>query len=140
MDAAGAAEWYLSKRRRISQRFDGSAGQVRDEKLGRSFVAGDHARAGGLGRRRNYVLSAQRGQGLPLAQSLAPNLIADGAAIIYAQSLPEKSAYERLGYRTFFPRSDAVARLVDLAKAAGRPLALCFVNTIQHNNFNYHDP
>ena len=80
------------------------------------------------------------GQGLPLAQSLAPSLIGDRAAIIYAQSLPEKTAYQSLGYRTFFRRGDAIARLFDLAKTAGRPLALFFVNTIQHNHFNYHDP
>jgi hypothetical protein len=74
-----------------------------------------------------YVLFGNNaGQGLPLAQSLAPNLIGDRAAIIYARSLPEKSAYERIGYRTFLRRSDAVA--------------LGFVNTIQHNNLNYHDP
>jgi hypothetical protein len=89
----------------------------------------------------NYVLFGNNaGQGLPLAQSLAPALITDRAAIIYAQSLPEKSAYERLGYRIFFRRSDAVARLLELAKVSGRPLALCFVNSIQHNNLNYHDP
>jgi hypothetical protein len=89
----------------------------------------------------DYVLFGNNaGQGLPLAQSLAPNLIAGRTAIIYAQSLPEKSAYEKLGYRTFFRRSDVVARLLDLAKTAGRPLALCFVNTIQHNQLNYHDP
>jgi hypothetical protein len=80
------------------------------------------------------------GQGFPLAQSVPPNLIANRAAIIYANSLPEKSAYERLGYRTFFRRSEAVARLLELAKNVGRPLALYFINTIQHNEFNYHDP
>ena len=80
------------------------------------------------------------GQGFPLAQSLPPNLIANRAAIIYANSLPEKSAYERLGYRIFFRRSEAVARLLELAKNASRPLALYFINTIQHNEFNYHDP
>jgi hypothetical protein len=94
-----------------------------------------------LDRAVDYVLFGNNaGQGLPLAQSLAPSLIGDRAAIIYAQSLPEKSAYERLGYRTFFRRSDAVAHLLDSAKTASRPLALCFVNTIQHNNLNYHDP
>ena len=88
-----------------------------------------------------YVLFGNNaGQGLPLAQSLAPSLIADRAAIIYARSLPEKSAYERIGYRMFLRRSDAVVRLLDLAQATGRPLALGFVNTIQHNNLNYHDP
>ena len=85
------------------------------------------------------VFGNNAGQGLPLAQSLAANLLADRAAIIYANSLPEKSAYERLGYRAFFRRSDTVNRLLELAKNAGRPLALCFINTIQHNEFNYHD-
>lgn len=88
-----------------------------------------------------YVLFGNNaGQGLPLAQSLPPNLIANRAAIIYANSLPQINAYERLGYRTFFPRSEAAARLLELAQNAGRPLALWFINTIQHNEFNYHDP
>ena len=89
----------------------------------------------------DYVLFGNNaGQGLPLARSLAANLIGDRAAITYARNLPEKSAYESLGYRTFFPRSQAVARLLDLAKIADRQLALFFVNTIQHNETNYHDP
>jgi hypothetical protein len=89
----------------------------------------------------DYVLFGNNaGQGLPLAQSLAPTMIADRAAIIYANSLPQKKAYEQAGYRTFFPRSEAVSRLLELANDAGRPLALCFINTIQHNVFNYHDP
>jgi hypothetical protein len=67
-------------------------------------------------------------------------MITDRAAIIYANSLPQKKAYEQIGYRTFFPRSEAVSRLLQLANAAHRPLALCFINTIQHNEFNYHDP
>ena len=89
----------------------------------------------------DYVLFGNNaGQGLPLAQSLTPKLIGDRAAVIYANSLPEKSAYEGLGYRVFFRRSEAVARLLEIAKNAGKPLALCFVNTIQHNELNYHDP
>lgn len=89
----------------------------------------------------DYVLFGNNaGQGLPLAQSLVPNLIGEHAAVIYANSLPERSAYEAFGYRTFFRRNDAVSRLGELAKKAGRPLALCFVNTIQHNELNYHDP
>jgi hypothetical protein len=89
----------------------------------------------------DYVLFGNNaGQGLPLAQSLAPKLIGDHAAVIYANSLPEKSAYESLGYRAFFRRSEAVMRLFEIAKNAGKPLALCFVNTIQHNELNYHDP
>jgi hypothetical protein len=89
----------------------------------------------------DYVLFGNNaGQGLPLAQSLAPNMIAGRAAIIYAISLPEKRAYEQIGYRIFFRRSEAVSRLLQLAEDARRPLALCFINTIQHNEFNYHDP
>jgi hypothetical protein len=89
----------------------------------------------------DYLLFGNNaGQGLPLAQSLAPNMIADRAAIIYATSLPQKKAYEQIGYRTFFRRSEAVSRLLQLADNAGQPLALCFINTIQHNEFNYHDP
>jgi len=89
----------------------------------------------------SYVLIGNNaGQGLALAQSLPPELIAGRAAIIYAKSLPEKNAYERLGYRMFFRRSEAAARLLDVAKNARRPLALYFINTIQHNASNYHDP
>jgi hypothetical protein len=73
-------------------------------------------------------------------QSLAPSLISERAAIIYARSVPERSAYKRLGYRTFLRRSETASRLLALAKNAGQPLALCFVNTIQHNQHNYHDP
>src|SRR3989442_1975005 len=89
----------------------------------------------------DYVLIGNNaGQALPLAQRLAPSLIGKRAAIIYANTLPQINAYERLGYRAFFPRSDAVARLIEVAKNAKRPLTLGFVNTIQHNEFNYHDP
>ena len=89
----------------------------------------------------DYVLFGNNaGQGLPLAQSLPARLVGGRAAIIYARSLPEQSAYERLGYKEFFRRSEAVTRLNALAKTEGRPLALLFVNTIQHNEANYHDP
>ena len=89
----------------------------------------------------DYVLFGNNaGQGLPLAQHLPATLIGDHAAIIYARTLPEKSAYESLGYRAFFRRSEAVARLLDMAQIAHRPLVLFFVNTIQHNELNYHDP
>lgn len=89
----------------------------------------------------DYVLFGNNaGQGLPLAQSLRPALVSDHAAIIYAMSLPERRAYEALGYRVFFRRREAVPKLLELAKKAGRPPALCFVNTIQHNELNYHDP
>lgn len=89
----------------------------------------------------DYVIVGNNaGQGLPLAQSLPQELIADRAAIIYANTLPERTAYESAGYRIFFRRRDTVARLLELSNNAGRSLALCFINTIQHNEFNYHDP
>ena len=86
------------------------------------------------------VFGNNAGQGLPLAQSLAPSFIRERAAIIYAQSLPERSAYEQLGYRTFLKRSETASFLLAVAKKAALPLSLCFVNTIQHNQHNYHDP
>jgi hypothetical protein len=86
------------------------------------------------------VIGNNAGQGWPLAQHVPQSLIADRAAIIYAASLPEQSAYERLGYRIFFRRKETPSRLLTYADAAGRPLALYFMNTIQHNTMNYHDP
>jgi len=89
----------------------------------------------------DYVLIGNNAsQGLPLARSLRQNLIGDRAAVIYGESLPEIREYEKMGYRTFFRRSQAASRLLDLAKSAGWPLALFFINTIQHNESNYHDP
>jgi len=89
----------------------------------------------------DYVLFGNNaGQGLPLAQSLQENLIPERAAIIYANSLPERQRYEQMGYRAFFRRSEAAARLIKISASTGRSTALCFINTIQHNEFNYHDP
>lgn len=94
-----------------------------------------------LDERVDYVVFGNNaGQGLPLAQSLPRNLITNRAAIIYANSLPEKKLYEQMGYGTFFRRSEAIAHLLELANNAGRPLTLYFINTIQHNQSNYHDP
>ena len=89
----------------------------------------------------DYVLIGNNaGQGLPLARSLPQNLIGSRAAIIYGEGLAEIKEYEKMGYRAFFRRSQAVSRLLELAQSAGRPPALLFINTIQHNESNYHDP
>ena len=94
-----------------------------------------------LGEAVDYVLVGNNaGQGLPLARALPPHLIPDHAAIIYANSLPEQSGYLGLGYRHFAPRSQAVTHLRELANGAARPLALLFINTIQHDESNYHRP
>jgi len=80
------------------------------------------------------------GQGLPLARSLPGAAAARRAAVIYAERLPEIKQYEQLGYRTFWRRDQAVVQLLERAQSAGRPLALALVNTIQHNERNYHTP
>ena len=86
------------------------------------------------------VIGNNAGQGLPLARSF-PNASAhQRAAVVYAQGLPELKHYEQLGYRRFWRRDQAVNHLNELAREAGRPLALGLVNTIQHNETNYHTP
>ena len=94
-----------------------------------------------LGEFVDYVLVGNNAaQGLPLAQSLPEPVILHRSAIVYASSLPQLSAYQHLGYRSFMPRSQAVTHLLERANSVARPLALCFINTIQHNESNYHDP
>ena len=78
------------------------------------------------------------GQGLALALAVPERLRAEHAAIIYGRSLPEQSAYEAVGYRQFCPRGDLLARAEVLG--GGAPIALGFINTIEHNEQNYHTP
>ena len=86
------------------------------------------------------VIGNNAGQGLQPAGILPAELAARQAAIIYAERLPEIKQYEQLGYRNFWRRDRAVAHLLDFAREAGRPLALALVNTIQHNEANFHAP
>jgi hypothetical protein len=86
------------------------------------------------------VFGNNAGQGFPLAQSLPGSFIADHAAIVYAESLPQMRQYQKVGFRNFFRRSEVTERLVDLATKSQRPLELLFINTVQHNEANYHDP
>jgi hypothetical protein len=86
------------------------------------------------------VIGNNAGQGLPLAQSLPGDIAGGRAAVIYAEHLPELKLYEQLGYRTFWRRGQAVFQLDELARTTGRPLALALINTIQHNEANYHTP
>lgn len=86
------------------------------------------------------IIGNNAGQGLPLAQAVPQALRQAQSAIIYASSLPEQSAYQQLGYQSYFRRRETVTRLLALAKEAERPLALYFINSIQHNELNYHDP
>ena len=80
------------------------------------------------------------GQGLPLAESLPAPLRATRGFVVYGSSLPERPAYERAGYGRFCPRGDLVAHIAKAAEAAGRSPALGFINTIEHNEQNYHTP
>ncbi len=80
------------------------------------------------------------GQGLALAETLAVALRATRGVVVYGSSLPERPAYEAAGYRRVCPRGDLGAHLGAAAAAAGRPPALGFINTIEHNEQNYHTP
>lgn len=86
------------------------------------------------------VIGNNAGQGLPLAQAVPQPLRATRGGIIYASSLPEQSAYERLGFVNYFRRSETAPRLSAAAETTGKPLHLYFMNSIQHNTMNYHDP
>ena len=79
-------------------------------------------------------------QGFPLAQRLPSHWRGGKAAVLYGSSLPEQETYEAEGYRTFRARSDLIAHVRPLAESAGKPLALVFINTIQHNEANFHVP
>lgn len=86
------------------------------------------------------IIGNNAGQGLSLAQAVPQALRATQSGVIYASGLPEQSAYQRLGYQNFFRRYETSPRLQAAAEAKDRPLALYFMNTIQHNTMNYHDP
>ena len=76
-------------------------------------------------------------QGLPLAEDLPPTIRSDNAAVIYGASLPEQAIYEAIGYKTFCTRDDL---LKTAAQRTEKEIALCFINTIEHNDQNYHAP
>ncbi len=80
------------------------------------------------------------GQGSPFAQSLPAPLRATRGFVVYGSSLPERPAYEAAGYGRFCTRVDLIAHIADAADAAHRPPALGFINTIEHNERNYHTP
>ena len=79
-------------------------------------------------------------QGLPLAEALPTTMRADNAAIIYGTSLPEQPIYQAIGYQTFCTRDELLKTASSAAQKSGRDIALCFINTIEHNDQNYHAP
>ena len=80
------------------------------------------------------------GQGLSLARAMPASLRAEHGTIIYGRSLPEQQFYEAIGYRRFCARDDLLSVVAPLATLAGRQPALAFINTIEHNEQNYHAP
>jgi hypothetical protein len=78
------------------------------------------------------------GQGMPLAAALPAALRPSRGIMMYGRSLPEQPAYEAMGYTRFCPRTGLLALIATVA--AGRPVALAFINTIEHNERNYHAP
>ena len=130
---------------RIGEGYPGTftAAEAAREELNWDRVSGAAIRAalGGLDETVDFVVFGNNaGQGLPLAETLPASLRAARGVVTYGESLPERASYEALGYRRFCPRRDLVARLAGDAEAAGRPLALGFINTIQHDERNYHAP
>ncbi len=79
-------------------------------------------------------------KGLPLAEALTPKLRNTNAAIIYGASLPEQSIYQDLGYKNFHQRANLLAFAQLLAQQNKKEIGLAFINTIEHNNQNYHAP
>ena len=86
------------------------------------------------------VFGNNAGQGLNLAEILPNPWRESKAAIIYGSDLLEQPQYEILGYRTFCPRSELLSYVLREVNGAGRPLALAFINTIQHDASSFHEP
>lgn len=80
------------------------------------------------------------GQGLPLAEALPVSLRAERGIIVYGRALPERAQYEAGGYRQFCPRAELLARISEMAAAAGQTPALAFINTIEHDERSFHAP
>ncbi len=118
-----------------------TAAEARREKLNWDRVRGDvlMTSLAALDERIDLIaLGNNAGQGLPLALSVPEALRRDAGVVLYGASLPERPGYEDAGYRRFCPRDALIGRVGGLA--AGRPVALGFINTIKHNEQNYHTP
>ena len=130
---------------RIGEGYPGAltAAEAAREELNWDRVSGTTIREalGGLDETVDAVVFGNNaGQGLPLAEAPPASLRAARGVVTFGASLPERASYEALGYRRFCPRRDLVAHLASAAEAVGRPLALGFINTIQHDERNYHAP
>lgn len=86
------------------------------------------------------VFGNNAGQGLALADALPVSLRAGRGVVVYGRSLPERAAYEAGNYANFRPRAELLNLIGEKAEAAGRPPALAFINTIEHDERNFHAP
>ena len=87
-----------------------------------------------------YAFGNNASQGFPLATALPEQMAGERGAIIYGKSLPEQPHYEAAGFTMFSARDVLLSLITEKAKAAGKPVALGFINTIEHNDENYHHP
>ena len=85
------------------------------------------------------VFGNNAGQGLPLAQSLAPSLISEAPRLSTPRVFPSGAPTSNSATGHF---SDGARRRHDCSLSPEKRPALVtrFVNTIQHNRHNYHDP
>ena len=79
-------------------------------------------------------------QGLPLARATPISLRENNSIIIYGTSLPEKPEYQSLGYNKFCSRTNFLNHLDQQLLSPETKIAFVFINTIQHNEVNYHQP
>ncbi len=77
---------------------------------------------------------------MPLSESVPETLRATRGFVVYGSTMPERQAYDAAGYGHFCTRADLVAHIAEAAEAAHRPPSLGFINTIEHNERNYHTP
>ena len=120
-----------------------TAGEADREEMNWDKVSGDAlcAALGDIGDDVNMIAFGNNAaQGFPLAQALPATMRAQKGVVMYGRSLPEQAQYEAIGYAHFCARAALPSLISNAARIAGRPLALAFINTIEHNEQNYHAP
>ena len=86
------------------------------------------------------VFGNNAGQGYPLALALSRNIRSKRGVVIYGNTLPEREAYEKHGYNIFCRRDNLLQIVRQRALAVNLSPSLIFINTIEHNQQNFHTP
>ena len=86
------------------------------------------------------VFGNNAGQGYPLALALSKKMRSKRGVVVYGISLPEREAYEKLGYNIFCRRNELLHIVRQRALAVSLSPSLIFINTIEHNHQNFHAP